>query len=136
MKASEVPQDASILQGHQRACYAVDETGRYVVVPSKGWEVEEIVNAQAQAEIRATVARSLSLVLAGKVSALAYHMARRQMSVGLLAANSGIWRLRVRYHLRPRAFARLKRTVLQRYADALAISLDDLMQVPASTDAS
>ena len=135
MKVRDVPQDESILQDHRRACYAQDERGRYVVVPSKGWEVETIVNAQAQAEVRAAIEEAREQVLAGRASPLAYHMARRQMTVGLLAANSGIWRLRVRRHLRPRAFARLKRPVLQRYADALGMPVDDLMRVPARTDA-
>lgn len=135
MKVRDVPQDESILQGHQRACYAVDETGRYVIVPSKGWEVEKIVNAQAQADVRAAIEGARQRVLAGQASPLAYHMACRQMTIGLLAANSGIWSLRVRRHLRPRAFTRLGRAVLQRYADALGISVDDLMRVPAHPDA-
>lgn len=135
MKATEVPQEESILKDHRRACYALDDSGRYVVVSSKGWEVERIVNAQAQADIRAAVEEARRRALAGHVSALAYHMARRQMTVGLLAANSGVWRLRVRYHLRPGAFARLRRAVLQRYAEALGMPVDELTQVPAHPDA-
>ena len=58
MKTTDVPQEQekTILAGYQRACYAVDEQGRYVVVGSVGWEVEQVVNGQANDEVRAAIA--------------------------------------------------------------------------------
>lgn len=133
MKIGEVPQQAegSVLGGYRRACYAQDEHGRYVVVPSRGWEVENIVNADAHAQIRASVSQAHARVRAGLVSPLAYHMARAQMDTALLAAYVGLWRARVWLHLRPWGFARLSRALLARYAAALAISVEELTQVPA-----
>ncbi len=52
------------------------------------------------------------------------------MSVGLLAANAGVWRFRVYRHLKPRVFSRLKPAVLRRYALALGISVEELQTVP------
>jgi len=131
MKSTEVPQQESMLEGHRRACYAQDERGRYVVVPSRGWEVEKIVNAQAVEQVRRTLELARERVQRGLASPLEYHMARCQMTVGLLAANTGLWRLRVRRHLRPRVFARLKIELLRRYADALGTSVEALCSVPA-----
>lgn len=133
MKVEDVPQDKerSMLAGHQRACYAVDEQGRYVVVGSLGWEVENIVNGQANDEVRAQIAETLRRARRGEVSALAYHMARRQMSIGLLAAYTGLSRLRIWWHQRPRAFARLPEATLARYAEALQLPPDEVRTLPA-----
>lgn len=133
MKVKEVPQqpEDSMLGGYQRACYAVDDKGRYVVVGSVGWEVENTVNGQANDEVREQIAAALARARRGDVSPLAYHMARRQMDVGLLAGYSGFSRLRIRWHLRPRVYARLPDRVLARYAAALKLPLDELRALPA-----
>ena len=130
MKKADVPQEESMLEGHQRACYALDEQGRYVVVGSIGWEVEKVVNSQANDEVRQAIVTALAHVRAGKVSPLAYHMARRQMDAAMLSAYSGISRLRIRWHLRPGPFARLPEAMLRRYAEALQISAEELRGVP------
>lgn len=134
MKAKDVPQDhAPMLGEHRRACYAIDDNGEYVVVPSKGWEVESIVNAQAVDEIKQQIETVRLKVLANELSPLAYHMTRCMMDVGLLAANSGIWRWRVKRHLSPRVFSRLSDKVMQRYADALGMVVSALREVPQVT---
>jgi hypothetical protein len=130
VKAEQVPQEASMLEDQRRACYALDANGRYVIVPSKGWEVEKIVNAQANAEVTAHIKQAQRDVLEGRASPLAYHMATRQMDVALLAANAGIWSLRVRRHLKPAVFSKLPPRVLQRYADALNLDAQQLRTVP------
>jgi len=131
MKKADVPQEESMLDGHQRACYALDEQGRYVVVGSIGWEVEKVVNSQANDEVRQAIVTALDGIRAGKLSPLAYHMARRQMDTAMLSAYSGIARLRIRWHLRPGPFARLPEALLRRYAEALHLSAGELRSVPA-----
>lgn len=134
MKTTDVPQEESILAGHQRACYALDDQGRYVVVGSIGWEVEKIVNGQANDEVRAQIAAALAGARRGDLSPLAYHMARRQMDAGLLASYTGFSRLRIRWHLRPKVFAGLPERILQRYAEALRLPLAELRALPAGDD--
>ena len=132
MKTTDVPQDdESFYAGHQRACYATDAQGRYVVVGSKGWGVETIVNSQANDLVREHIATALARVRRGETSVLAYHMARRQMTIGLLAAYSGFSRLRIHWHLRPKVFARLPETILNRYATALQLPVRELRSLPA-----
>lgn len=131
MKANDVPQQPSELQeGRRRALYASDETGAYVVVPSTGWHVEQIVNDQAQEVIRRAVEEARGQVLKGEASPLKYHMARCQMTTGMLAETAGVWRWRVARHLKPHVFAGLEKDILQRYADALGITVDALRAVP------
>jgi len=119
-----------MLAGHERACYAVNEQGRYTVVGSKGWDVENVVNADANDAVREQIAAALARARRGEVSALAYHMARRQMDVAMLAGYSGMSRLRIRWHLRPKVYARLPEPVLRRYAEALQLTPDELRTLP------
>jgi hypothetical protein len=131
MKANDVPQETSrMLGGHKRACYALDKNGRYVVVASRGWQVEDIVNAQANEDIARACETVRLRVHRQEASALAYHMLRRQMTPRLLAATAGVSWWRVRWHLRPRVFARLKPHWLARYAEALNIQISELSTVP------
>lgn len=132
MKAKDVPQDRenSYYAGHQRACYAVDESGRYTVVGSKGWEAENIVNGEANAEVRANIAAALAQARRGEVSPLAVHMARTQMTKGLLAAYAGVSRWKVWWHLKPKAFARMSDRDAERYARAMRITVTELRNLP------
>lgn len=131
MKARDVPQENSAhYEGHQRACYALDDQGRYTVVPSNGWETERVVNQLAIADLRAALDATRDRALAGLASPLEYHMQRCQMTVPMLAANAGLWGLRVRWHLRPAVFARLAPALLARYAEALRMSVADLKRIP------
>lgn len=131
MKAKEVPQEESVLEGNRRACYAQDDSGKYVVVPSIGWEVEKIINVQAHVGINRSIEDARRSVLSGQASPLLYHMLRCQMTVGLLAATAGVWRWRVKRHLKPGPFASLDNDLLTRYADALGMSVEGLKTVPS-----
>jgi hypothetical protein len=130
VRTTDVPQDDSILEGHQRACYAQDADGRWVVATSRGWEVERVANAHAVQQVEAAIASALADVRAGRASPLAYHMARFHMTESLLAAHVGWWRWRVRRHLRPHVFATLPEATLARYAAVFGIGVDDLKRTP------
>ncbi|HET9122767.1 MAG TPA: hypothetical protein VFN52_04600 [Acidiferrobacteraceae bacterium] len=133
MKARDVPQDESVLAGLRRACYAEDEQGHYVVVPSRGWEVERMVNEHAHEALRQQLREILQAARTGLASPLAYYMTWRQMDINLLAANAGIARWRVRWHLRPRVFRKLPHRLLQRYASALDVDPLTLTRLPEET---
>ncbi|MFN0317004.1 MAG: hypothetical protein ACKVQA_18445 [Burkholderiales bacterium] len=126
MRIEEIPQDPSILEGHLRACYARDASGRYVVATSRGWEVERIANELAVAQVNSHIELARAAVRAGKASALAYHMACAHMTPSLLAAQSGFWVWQVKRHLKPQVFQRLSLKALRRYASALGIGMETL----------
>ena len=130
MRIDELPQDDSILEGHRRACYVQDGEGRYVIATSRGWNVERIANEVAIADVNSRIEAALAEVHAGRVSVLAYHMARCHMDVSLLAAHTGLWAFRVRRHLQPKVFARLDQGLLDRYARAFDISSSELHRLP------
>lgn len=130
MKSKDVPQDPGLYGEHHRACYAQDEDGNFVVVRSKGWDVELVVNRQANEEILSQIEAVRQEVIAGTASPLKFHMVRCQMTPALLGANAGIWRWRVSRHLTPAGFAGLDARLLQRYAEALAMKPEDLSVIP------
>ena len=131
MQIDAVPQDHNAtLGGLRKAVYARGADGRIVAVPSDGWEVEEIVTSQAGDELRLLATAAHQQAQAGLASPLAYWMYARRMDVALLAQSSGVWRWRVRRHLRAAGFARLSPRLLTRYAAALGISVATLRQLP------
>jgi hypothetical protein len=130
MDANEVPQEGNAtLGGHRKAMYARGADGRIGIVPSSGWEAEEIVTLQAVEDLDRLTADARKRALAGSTSALEYHMYKARMDLTLLSQVSGIWAWRVRRHLRPDTFARLRPALLARYAEAMGISVDQLKRV-------
>ena len=123
MKLQDVPQDLDpTYLGGQRLCYAVNDEGKYVQAQSSGWETERVVKDLAWKVIDDELALIRAEVRQGKASPLFYFMRSRQMDTSLLAENMGIWRWRVRRHLRAGTFRGLSETLLARYADCLEIS--------------
>jgi hypothetical protein len=136
MDRQSVPQDASRTYGGLRKLlYAVDENGKYTGVPSSGWEAESFSTELAVAELLRLRDQAWQRARDGNSSALEYHMYRSRMDFDTLVMISGVWRWRVRRHLRPGVFARLSDSMLSRYAEAMGISVAELKHLPASPDA-
>jgi hypothetical protein len=130
MRDRDVPQDGNAtLGGRRRAIYAVAEDGRLRIVPSSGWEAEEIVTRQAVEDLARRAEAARARVLAGETSPLEYHMYRARMDVTLLSQSTGLWRWRVRRHFRPRVFERLPQRLRLRYAEALGIAPEALGRI-------
>ena len=132
MKVNEVPQDDvfDYSAGIKKGNYALDDKGKYVMVPSKGWVVDEMINRMAYDEHKAKEEETRKAVLAGQKSPLAYYMELRQMTPEILGKTAGIAAFRVKRHLRPEIFTRLKPSILVAYAKALAITTEELKTVP------
>ena len=134
MLKNEVPQDKGIAEGLEEVTYAVDDDGRYVLVPSTGWEPKNISNYQAWEIIASQIDTARQQVLANKLSPLAYHMARNLMDLPLLAQYMGIMRWRVKRHLQPKVFNKLKPEILKRYAVLLKVTVNELKDITLVDD--
>lgn len=130
MKSEDVPQDKAILGQWHEICYALDQDGRYVLAPSVGWDPANVANLQAWEVIAEAVAEAIEAVRSGEASPLAFHMARCQMDAGLLAGYVQLARWRVRRHLRPAVYARLKPELLERYARVFGVAAAELDRIP------
>lgn len=130
MRRKDVPQDRGILGEWKEIHYAVDDDGRYVLVPTAGWEPKNDANRMAWESIDEEVRSVLAKVRSGELSPLAYHMARHQMDPGMLAGYVGCFRWQVRRHMQPEAFRRIPRTLAMRYASVFRLSPEELARVP------
>lgn len=133
MQKNEVPQDAALFDGMREVCYAVDESGRYVLAESAGWEPANIANLQAWEVIHREIAVVLARVHAGELSPLAYQMARNQMDAKLLAGYAGLFGWQVRRHMKPGPFRQLNPAQLTRYAAIFKISAEEFCRLPESS---
>ncbi|MBN4061872.1 MAG: hypothetical protein COA57_07965 [Flavobacteriales bacterium] len=131
MKKAEVPQDdEQMLEGKtHKVFYATDEHGNYAKVPSVGWEPENTALKQAWDIINEKVAEAKKCVLSGEASPLVYHMEKNQMDVKLLSQYSGIAGWRIKRHLKPKVFQKLKPSLLEHYAKVFNISVQELKNV-------
>jgi hypothetical protein len=130
MKKKEVPQDVGLAGRMCEVSYALNEQGRYELVQSYGWEPKTVTLKQAWDIIIEEIEEVANDVKAGKISPLAYHMTRNQMSTKLLAKYAAISRWRVKRHLKPEKFSRLKHSVLEKYARVFNITPEQLSRIP------
>jgi hypothetical protein len=131
MDIDQVPQEENrTLGGHRKGVYARDASGKLVLVPSKGWEVEEIVTVQAVDVFHAQAEAARARAAAGQSAPLEYWMYARRMDVEMLAQVTGLWQWRIRRHLRPAVFARLSPKLLARYAEALGLPVETIATLP------
>lgn len=134
MRKEDVPQHRGLFGQRRAVCYALDADGGYVLTPTAGWDPVNLANRQAWEAIAEELQGILNQVHAKELSPLAYHMARSQMDVGMLAKYVHRFRWQVRRHLHPRVFARLNTATLERYAKVLQISVSALQAVPRQLD--
>lgn len=130
MKKKDVPQDnEGIHEGKFRdLCYATDEDGNYTTVHSTGWSPKNTALLQAWELVNKKLDETKKKVLAGELSPLAFFMGQNVMTTKLLGQYTGIPRWKVKRHLKPKHFIKLDDITLQKYADALNITIQDLKQ--------
>ena len=122
-------EDEIFNDGLPKAYYKHDDQGRYVLETDAPW-AEKVSCALIIAGNRANLEEIRNEVIAGRKSPLCYYMEMRQLEPGMLAKAAGIATFRVKRHLRPEIFAKLKPSVLDRYSKALRIPLEELKTVP------
>jgi hypothetical protein len=127
MKKNEVPQDEGLNEGRfEEVNYALDENGNYTVVLSKGWNPKTEAMLQAWDVIKEKVEQVRQQVLNGELSPIAYYMEKNLMDIKLLASYTGLPKRKVRKHLKPERFIKVKDEILARYAETFDISVDML----------
>nr|MBF0221433.1 hypothetical protein [Desulfobulbaceae bacterium] len=131
MEHGKVPQhNISTYANNKKAMYATDESGKYCVVASSGWEVEEAVTKQALSELKRLACDAHRQVCSGEVSPLYFHMYDRRMDIQVLSESTGIYKWRIKRHFKPAVFTQLSVKIRRRYAEALGLSVEELGRVP------
>jgi len=130
MRPDEVPQEnAPVLGGVRKVVYVVDQNGHYLIAKSGGDEAEVTVTEEAVAWFARLAEDARQRAQRGETSPLEYHMFRLRMDVPTLAQATGLWRWRVRRHLTSKGFARLSPRQLERYAEAMGLSVAQIQSL-------
>jgi hypothetical protein len=101
-----------------------------VLVASRGSEIDETVTLQAVDRMHGLAEAARHRCLSGQTAPLEVWMWVQRMDLALLSQVTGIWQWRIRRHFRPAIFAGLSSTLLQRYANALGLRVEQLQQLP------
>lgn len=128
MKKEEIPQDESNLSKSnvKELCYATDENGNYTTGLSTGWEPKTIALENSLNAINERIEEAKQDIISGKASPIVYFMELHRMDWITLADYVGIWKWRVKRHAKPNVFKKLNQKILQKYADAFQISVEEL----------
>lgn len=130
MKTRDVPQDLTYFKDYavRDVLYAVDENGHYKQVISDGWSVKNDALELVWNEIHEECEDIRQQVLAKKVSPLAYHIKKSLLTVSMLSSYSEIPKRKIKKHLIYNEFMKLDDNTLQKYADAMRITIKELKQ--------
>ncbi|NUY81379.1 hypothetical protein HUK80_10760 [Flavobacterium sp. MAH-1] len=133
MKKDQVPQDEGNLSKNnvRELLYATDEQGNYTTALSKGWEPKSIALSNAMDDISERMELAKADFKAGKSSPIVYFMEASKMDLTILASYVGMWQWRVKRHFKPSVFAGLSDKILQKYADAFDIDINQLKNFKA-----
>lgn len=110
--------------------YRPGEDGQVQSVRDDGFEDSNLVHEVAWNLIHRNAAEAWRKAKDGTGSTLAYHMVANLLNPEMLAQLVGMWGWRVRRHLRPDVFASLKPAMLEKYAKALRLTVEELTSLP------
>ena len=131
MKVSEVPQDKGyLIEGRiSDLNYAIDNDGRYTSRQSRGWKPKNEAIKFAWDQVYEHAGKLRQQILNGILSPIALYMELNLMDISILAGYTGISKRKVRKHLRMKEFLKLPKEMIDRYAEALNITAEDLVNI-------
>lgn len=132
MKVEEVPQDRKYLDTTmvRDVNYAIDANGQYQKVLSDGWAPKNDALEVTWDAIDDECQEILERIKEEKSSPLEYYCVKNLMDVDLLSDYTGIPKRKIRKHFEPKYFNELPNDVLETYAEALRITVEELKKIP------
>ncbi|MCX6279915.1 MAG: hypothetical protein NT004_17750, partial [Bacteroidetes bacterium] len=92
-------------------------------------EPDRVILQQAWDLFNERIEDARNKVIAGKVSPVVYYMEKNLLDPLNLSMMAGISIWRVKWHLKPGVFKRLKEHTLQKYATAFNITIEELRTI-------
>ncbi|RXJ85604.1 hypothetical protein [Arcobacter sp. CECT 8985] len=122
MEKINIPKEENkILEGQQKVMYVADEEGFHT--ENYGSSVEEFATQTAVEEFELLAKESLENKLSSPIE---YFMYKNRMDISTLASVMGIFSFRVKRHLKMKKFQKLNDKLLNKYAIALNITIEEL----------
>jgi hypothetical protein len=110
--------------------YRYDEKeGKVIRIESQHDESGHLLLQQAWNNSGERTEEARRLLLSGQKSPLLYHMERINMELLILAATVSLPKWKVKRHFRPNIYKKLKRSMLERYANAFNMEVEDLDKI-------
>ena len=107
--------------------YRYDEKeGKIICTTDSHDENDRIFIQQAWDNYGERADEARKLVQAGLKSPIYYHMEKSTMELTVLAPSVGLPKWRVKRHFKPSVYKKLKESILERYAKAFELSVEDL----------
>jgi hypothetical protein len=131
MKIDEVPQDADNFKDRDKVkkiVYAIDKSGNYTKENSAGWDIEIAATKQAWAYVEDEISEVIAEVKKGIASPIKYYMTKQMLELGVLAKYVGKWKWQIKKHLTMKGFLALSPQMLEKYAKAFGITLEELFE--------
>jgi hypothetical protein len=126
MKEVVIPNEGNeSLEGIKKVMYAPNDSGEFEKHKYSS-KVEEYCTKLAVEEYEILERQALKDIEAKIASPIAYYMYKNRMDIATLSSVVGLFSFRVKRHLKLKHFKKLSDKVLQKYADAFYIKIEDL----------
>ena len=126
MKKIDIPQENnSTLNGQKKVMYGTNESGEFQRI-NYASSVEEFATITAVEEYKELEKECLEDIKNNIASPIKYYMYKNRMDLPTLSSVVGMFSFRVKRHLKMKHFKKLNNKILQKYADALSIKVDEL----------
>ncbi len=128
MKKIEVPQENnSTLNGQRKVMYGTSDDGKFQRI-NYASSVEEFATITAVEEYRELEKECLEDIKNNIASPIKYFMYKNRMDLPTLSSGVGMFSFRVNRHLKMKVFRKLNDKILQKYANAYNIGLEELKE--------
>lgn len=126
MKKIEVPQENnSTLNGQRKVMYGTDENGEFQRI-NYASSVEEFATITAVQEYKELEKECLEDIKNNIASPIKYFMYKNRMDLPTLSSVVDMFSFRVKRHLRMEIFRKLNDKILEKYAKAFGIKIEEL----------
>lgn len=126
MKKIEVPQEKnSTLDGQRKVMYGINESGEFQRI-NYASNVEEFATITAVEEYKELEKECLEEIKNNISSPIKYFMYKNRMDLPTLSNAVSMFSFRVKRHLKMKHFRNLNDKILQKYAIAFSINIEEL----------
>lgn len=126
MKKIDIPQENnSTLNGQRKVMYGTNESGNFQRI-NYASSVEEFATITAVEEYKELEKECLEDIKNDISSPIKYFMYKNRMDLPTLTSIVEMFSFRVKRHLKMKHFKKLNDKILQKYADAFAIEIEEL----------
>jgi len=127
---SDVTQNDLLYTYNREMFYSFDKEKGYSRKISYQYDANQTIIKQSWDAAEERLNAIKQKVVDGKLSPIAYYMEKNLMEIPMMAAYVGLRKWKVRRHLNPKRFVKLKPDQLKKYADVFEITVDELKNIP------